>query len=314
MWPDVEAALEYSMKERVFTDTTNFIAIDYNDIVKIGNKSYIVKGHEREKRFGLDEPKFWVKKVVDVDSGERKIMKLSFFETFEATIGEIKIPCFRHPEKEAAVLELVGNHPHFMHGTSFHDKVGNNIRVLDIVRGENFYRYINSIEMGHNLYFQELLPDILKKLIRAFEALRLLHENGFKHGDVRNDHIIVEQETGNYVWIDFDYDYEAVENPLSLDIMGIGNILLYTIGKGFHNLNQKVNGDFLYKELRGRVEPEDFSIVHKWRFMNLKKLYPYIPTTLNNILAHFTAGADIFYESVDEIIEDLNRFIYFRIS
>ncbi len=302
------------MQKKVFTDTTNFFAIDYDDVVKIGDKQYLVKGHEREERFGLDEPKFWVKKVVDVDTGERKIMKLSFFETFKAAVGELTIQCFRHPKKEAAVLEIVGDHPHFMQGTSYDDVEGNNVRVLDIVRGENFYRYIGSIEMEHKQYYQELLPEILKKLIKVFEALRLLHENGLKHGDVRNDHIIVEQETGNYVWIDFDYDYESVESPLSLDIMGIGNILLYTIGKGFHNLNQKENGEFVYKELLGKVESDDFSIVHKWRFMNLKKLYPYIPTTLNDILAHFTIGAEIFYESVDEIIEDLNKFIYFRNS
>jgi hypothetical protein len=302
------------MKERVFTDTTNIFSIDYGDIIKIGGKRYLVKGHEREERFGLDEPKFWVKKAVDIETGERRIIKLSFFETFETTIGEIKIPCFRHPEKEASVLDIVGDHPHFMHGTSYYDEKGNNVRVLERVRGKTFYSYISSIEMEHQIYFQEIMPEILKKLIKAFESLRFLHENGLKHGDVRNDHIIVEQETGNYVWIDFDYDYEAVENPLSLDLMGIGNILLYTIGKGFHNLKQKENGEFVYKELLDRVKPEDFSIVHKWRFMNLKKLYPYIPTTLNDILAHFTAGADIFYESVDEIVEDLNRFIYFRIS
>lgn len=300
------------MRERVFTDTTNFFAIDYGDIIKVGDKQYLIKGHEREERFGLDEPKFWVKKAVDSDTGEKKIIKLSFLETFETIIGTVKIPCFRHPEKEAAVLDIVEGHPHFMHGTSYNDKKGNNVRVLDIVSGKNFYRYINDIEMDHEAYFFDIMPDILKKLVKAFEALKFLHENGFKHGDVRNDHIIVEQETGNYVWIDFDYDYESIESPLSLDLMGVGNILLYTIGQGFHNLKEKERGKLVYEELLSRVEPKDFSIVHKWRFMNLKKLYPYIPSTLNDILAHFTSGTDIFYESTDEIIADLNKYIYFK--
>ncbi|MFH2064148.1 MAG: protein kinase [Pseudomonadota bacterium] len=298
------------MAERVFTDTSDIFAIDYGDVVQIGDKRYLVKGHEREERFGLDEPKFWVKKVIDLSTGERKIIKLSFFETFETNIGEIKIQCFRHPEKEGAVLDLVKGHPHFMQGTHYHDEKGNNVRVLDIVQGRNLFVHISLLEMEHEQYFHEQLPGILKKLIPAFQALHYLHQNGFKHGDVRNDHVIIEQGTGNYVWIDYDYDYELVENPFSLDIMGVGNILLYTIGKGFHNLKQKDKGELIYKKLLGNTKPEDFSILHKWRFMNLKKLYPYIPVTVNDILSHFTAGAEIFYESVTEIIDDLDECIH----
>lgn len=297
------------MRERLFTDTTNFFGIDYGDIVEVGGKRYIIKGHEREERFGLDEPKFWVKKAVDADTGERKIIKLSFFENFETSFGGLTIQCFRHPEKEGAVLDLVGDHPHFMHGISHNDDQGNNVRILDIVHGKNLYAFIESLQMGHEEYFHELFPGILRKLIKAFDSLSYLHKNGLRHGDVRNDHIIIQRETDNYVWIDFDYDYESSERPFSLDIMGIGNILLYTLGKGFHNLNEKVNGDLLYKELITRVIPEDFSILHKWRFMNLKKLFPYIPSELNDILAHFTSGSEVFYDSVDEILGDLEKFI-----
>ncbi|PIP38437.1 MAG: protein kinase [Desulfobacterales bacterium CG23_combo_of_CG06-09_8_20_14_all_51_8] len=300
------------MKERIFKDTTNFFAIDYGDFLHIDGWRYLIKGHEREERFGLDEPKFWVKKAADLETGERKIIKLSFFESFEATVGKVKIPCFRNPEKEGAILELVGDHPNFMHGFACYDEKGNNVRVLDIVQGKNFYRYLNSLEMEHYPYFKEVLPGILEKLLVLFESLRLLHHNGFRHGDIRNDHIIIEEKTGNYVWIDFDYDFDSVENPFSLDIMGLGNILLYALGKGFHNLRETdgTNENLLYQDLISRVTPEDFSIVHKWRFMNLKKLYPYIPRGLNNILAHFTLGSDVFYESVDEILADLKTCMY----
>ncbi len=300
------------MRERIFTDTSNFFGIDYGDIVHLGDKRYLIKGHEREERFGLDEPKFWVKKAVDLDTGERKILKLSFFESFETQIGHVKIPCFRHPDKEGQVLALVGDHPHFMHGTAYHDEKGNNVRVLDIVYGKNFYQYVNAITLDHREYFQKMLPKILNKLLKLFESLRLLHKNGLKHGDIRNDHVIIEQETQNYVWIDFDYDFDSVENPFSLDLIGLGNILTYAIGKGFHNLKEKDagNGNLLYRKLIEKVQPEDFSIVHQWRFMNLKKLYPYIPQGLNDILAHFTLGSDIFYESVDEIVSDLKTCIY----
>lgn len=304
------------MKEQIFTDTSNFFAIDYGDMIHIGGKRFLIKGHEREERFGLDEPKFWVKKAVDMDTGERKIIKLSFFESFETKIGHVTVPCFRHPEKEGQVLKLVGNHPHFMHGNAYNDEKGNNVRVLDVVYGKNFYQYINTIHMDHEQYFQEILPGILNKLLVAFESLRLLHANGFKHGDIRNDHIIIEEGTENYVWIDFDYDFDSVENPFSLDLIGLGNILTYAIGKGFHNLKEKdtTSGDLLYKDLIKKVVPEDFSIVHKWRFMNLQKLFPYIPIGLNNILAHFTLGSDIFYESVDEILADLKTCMYAGLS
>jgi hypothetical protein len=297
------------MNGRIFTDTTNFFTIDYGDIIKVDGKEYLIKGHEREERFGLDEPKFWVKKAIDLATGERKIIKLAFFERFETSIGSVRIQCFRNPEKEGTVLDLVANHPHFMHGKAYSDIKGNSVRVIDIVPGKNLFRYINSLEMGHQQYFFEIFPGILKNLVKAFESLRLLHDNGLRHGDVRNDHIIIEEGTGNYVWIDFDYDYESMENPFSLDIMGLGNILLFTIGKGFHNLKEEEQGEMIYKELRDIAEPEDFSILHKWRFMNLKKLYPYIPNGLNDILAHFTSGADIFYESVDEVAADLKRFL-----
>ena len=63
------------------------------------------------------------------------------------------------------------------------------------------------------------------------------------------------------------------------------------------------------KPSRDRVSQEDFSLLHKSRMVNLQKLYPYIPTMLNNILRHFSSGAHVFYESVDEITEDLEGYL-----
>ena len=111
--------------------------------------------------------------------------------------------------------------------------MNNNVRVLDIVQGPTFYHYIESLPMEHEPYFHEIFPEILKKILKAFEAIRFLHANGYRHGDIRNDHIIMERDSGNYVWIDFDYDYETSENPFSLDLYGLGNILLFSAGKGF---------------------------------------------------------------------------------
>ena len=297
------------MSGRTITDTTEFCDIDYGDIIKIGDRRYAVLRNEQERRFGMDDPKFWVKRCKDLDTGEKKILKLTFLETFKITIGGVSIRCFRNPKKEEEILRLVNDHPYFMHGTAFRDEKGNNVRVLDIVPGRNFFSYIDSLSMGYEIYFNTLLPDILKKLVNAFEAIRFLHLNQYRHGDIRNDHIIVERDTGNYVWIDFDYDFDAAENPFSLDIFGMGNILLYAAGKGFHNLHMIVNDRMIYGDLLDRLDPGDFSLLDKWRLVNLQKLYPYFPTPLNDILMHFAAGASMYYETTDEIIEDLARSI-----
>ncbi|GAG14583.1 unnamed protein product, partial [marine sediment metagenome] len=137
------------MEGRLITDTTEFFSIDYGDIIQIGEKRFIVKGHARERRFGMEDPKFWVKRVVDLETGERKIIKLSFFESFETSLGNVKIKCFRDPDKEGEVLELVRDHPYFMHGKAYRDTKGNNIRVLDMVYGLNFYVYIDSFSTGY---------------------------------------------------------------------------------------------------------------------------------------------------------------------
>ena len=39
--------------------------------------------------------------------------------------------------------------------------------------------------------------------------------------------------------------------------------------------------------------------------MNLKKIYPYLPESLNNVLLHFSSGAGVFYERVDELMAEL---------
>ncbi len=298
------------MKERLFTDTSNFLSIDYGDIIQIDQKQYKITGHERERRFGMDDPKLWVKKAIDLATGENKILKLTYFETFETHLGGIKIHRFRNPEKEGDILNLVKNHPHFMHGTVHKDVKGNNIRVLEIVHGTNLLLYLGAFTLKYEEYFQTVLPGILKNLVRAFEAIRFLHMKGFNHGDIRNDHVIVEEKTGNYVWIDFDYDYQSSENPYSLDIFGMGNILIYTIGMGFHTLYDIKNNRSKYGALLDDMEKEDFSVLENGRFLNLRKIYPMIPTMLNDIVMHFSRGANVYYELVEEIIEDINRCLY----
>ncbi|WP_300457667.1 protein kinase [Desulfobacula sp.] len=295
------------MAKKIFTDTSDFYSIDSGDEIHFEQKRFRVTGHAREMRFGIEDPKFWVKRAIDLDTGELKYIKLSFFETFKITLGGIDIQCFRSPEKEGEILDLVKGHPYFMQGKVYRDKQQNNIRVLDAVRGKNFLTYIGMFDMPYDAYFKTHLPGILKELVRLFEAIRILHENGYTHGDIRNDHVIRESSSNNLVWIDFDYDYKTDENPFSLDLFGLGNILCYAIGKGFHVYYDIKTRSREYQGLVDRIESDDFSLLGHRRLFNLRKLYPQIPQTLNNILMHFSSGAEIMYETVDEIIEDLNR-------
>jgi hypothetical protein len=295
------------MQGRTFTDTSNFIAIDYGDQVLVDGKSYTILGHERESRFGMNEPKYWVKKAVENETGKKKIIKLAFFESFDTYLSGVKITRFRNPEKEGEILELVKDHPGFMHGTSHSDSKGNNIRILDRLRGENFFNYIDSLRVGYETYFRAALPGILKNLVRAFEAIRFLHLHGYKHGDIRNDHLIIQEGSDTYVWIDFDYDYATEENPFGLDLFGMGNLLLYAVGKGFHH-RHAIDGDrVFYGDLIDRVGSRDFSILDRGRLVNLRMLYPKIPKALNNVLLHFSSGTDVYYEFAEELLEDLNR-------
>lgn len=298
------------MPGKLITDTGNIFAIQKDDEIALGARRYRVTGHVYEQRFGIDDPKIWVKRVEDCETSEKKILKLTYLESFKVTVGGVDVRCFRNPEKEGEILNLVRNHPNFMQGIVCRDQEGHNIRVLDIVEGPNYFNYVDSIRMPYKSYFDTMLPVLLRNLVKAFEAIRFLHVHDFRHGDVRNDHLLINQRTGQYVWIDFDYDFESMENPFSLDILGMGNLILYTVGKGFHTYYDIKHNRHLYQDLVTTLEPDDFAIMDKQRLVNLMKLYPQIPPLLNNVLMHFSRGAEVYYEYTEEVIEDLNKCIH----
>jgi len=85
-------------------------------------------------------------------------------------------------------------------------------------------------------------------------------------------------------------------------MQGLGNILIFLVGRG------DVLVPDLYHKQRAVFDTlwgEDLSIAYKNRVANLKKIYPYIPDSLNRILLHFSYGANIFYENTDQMLEDL---------
>lgn len=289
---------------QVHRDTTDFFRVEYDDVVVLDGTPYLIRHNAKELRFGLDdEEKFWVKRAIDLENGTQKILKLVFYEKFVATVGDISFECFRSPRKEARTLELVVGHKNFMQGTAVRDDSGNLIRVLDFIRGKSLHAIISGLEMDHETYVHEKFPEILKQFVDCIRAIGFLHEHGEKHGDIRRDHILVDRETGCFRWIDFDYNYRHRENIYGYDLFGLGNILVFLAGKGdilVRDLEKSGNPAFQV------LGPGDVNIVFHNRVVNLQKIHPYLPDSLNRVLMHFSRGARWFYERTDQLLEDLS--------
>ncbi len=289
---------------RLLTDTSEFMNIQYGDVIALGGKYFLVLRDEKERSFGVEDPKYWVKRCRELETGERKILKLVFYELFPVSLGSMEIECFRSPRKEARILDLVRGDGRFMQGYSRDDDAGNNVRVLDVVKGNLLSLAIDSLEADHKTYFFELLPDILEKFVTACRGIEFLHLHGENHGDIRRDHLWLEQGTDNYVWIDFDYTYDFHESPFGLDIFGLGNLLLFLCGKKFCTSFNMARPDFDGKT-DAAFSAADFSMLFKHRLCNLRKVYPYAPESLNNVLMHFSSTTEVFYATVGEFLEEL---------
>jgi hypothetical protein len=291
---------------RIHEDTTQFMSIDAGDVLDLEGGYYLVRGDETEPRFGLEgDPKYWVKKAVDLSDGSSKIIKLVFHESFNIHVGEQLVKCFRSPQKEGRILEKVKADPYFMQGITVHDTANNTIRIIDRIQGINFYDYICGIKADHQMYLQERFCGILRSIIGCFWAMERLHGMGELHGDIRTDHIFVEQDTGLYRWIDFDYTYEWSENPFGMDLLALGNILLYAFGKGFYHTKDLAARGSEGRAVLSSLTHDDLSLFSGHRVVNLEKIFPYIPECLNFVLLHFAQGAEITYESMLELIGDL---------
>ena len=292
---------------RIHTDTTDFFRVDYGDVVVLNGHPYLIRHNAKEGRFGVDDDiKFWVKRAIDLQNGDPKILKLVFYEKFTSHIGGITFECFRSPKKEARILDLVADHKNFMHGYATMDQAGNLIRVLDFIQGQTLYAFIEKIGLDHQTYFYTRLPGILNNFMECLGAIRFLHEHGEKHGDIRRDHILIDRHTGRYRWIDFDFNYRHRENLYGYDLFGLGNVLVYLVGMG----------DVLLPALKEQGNPalytladEDLNIVFNNRVANLRKIYPYIPEDLNRILMHFSKGANWFYENAVQLLHDLEAYL-----
>ena len=166
-------------------------------MLRIEGQDYFVTGDATEGRFGIDDqPKFWVKYVMDLDDGQKKILKLVFNERFSTKVGSYLVEAWRSPEKEAEVLKAVTGDDRFMQGRVLYDEAGNLLRIIDFVRGPSLYRHVQSLDMDHKEYFHGEMPGLMERFLVAVDALAWLEARGLMHGDVRSDHLILERESG----------------------------------------------------------------------------------------------------------------------
>jgi hypothetical protein len=286
-------------------DTADFFRVEYDDVVVLNSIPYLVRNNEREGRFGLDdEPKFWVKRAVNLLTGETNILKWVFKEQFSALVGNLVFECVRSPQKEARILELVRGRNDFMQGTTVPDSAGNPLRILGYIRGRTMSQITLSLGSDHEDFFYHYFPALLDEFIGIVRAIQFLHENGEKHGDIRRDHVIKDEMTGRYRWIDFDVTYRHGENRFGYDLFGLGNILMYITGRGDVTTHQLLRED---PGILDRLSADDVNIIFHNRVANLRKVYPYIPESLNRVLMHFSVNAPLYYEETRELLEDLGE-------
>jgi len=291
----------------VYHDTSEFMDLEPGDVIVLEDTPFLISRNERESDGGIDDdPKYWVKRTTNLETGETKIVKLVFFEEFWQKIGEFDIRFFRSPEKEAEILDLVRTQPSFMHGKWVKDAVGNNVRVIDFIMGPSLVQMISRLGMTHQDYFHKELPHILAGLLECLESLTFLHDHNLVHGDIHWNHLLWDREVERFRWIDFDYAYNFPENPFGADVFGVGTVLANVIGQGpifFHDFKNNPH----FRPVMNDLVSEDFAVVTGNQLMNLKKVYPYLPDPLNNILLHFSGHTEVFYESVGEIANDLRK-------
>lgn len=288
-------------RPRIIDNTSNCMNIGRGDVVRLEGRDFAIEGYKYESRFGIDDqPKYWVLGAIDMETGIKKILKAEFHEEFHVHIGIFKIRCFRSSEKEARVLELVRGDPRFMQGITLKDARGDLVRVLDIIKGPNIFEAIHDIQKSHRDYFEQDLPCIAHRLRDCLEAIVKLHDAKTCHGDIRNDHILIDAETGRYRWIDFDLNQHVSD----FDTWSMGNILNYAFGKGINAFQQVLQDDHFSHAIKNSLLPEDGSAFYEYRIMNLGKLYPYLPEEINHILQHFTLDPVGVYDNMHQLTDD----------
>lgn len=191
-----------------------------------------------------------------------------------------------------------------MQGRTVIDSTGSPLRILDFIRGRTLSQIAPTLGRDHEDFFRNHYPALLDEYLRIVRAIAFLHESGEKHGDIRRDHLIRDDATGQYRWIDFDFNYHHGTSRYAYDLFGLGNILMFITGRGDVTTHRLLTED---PDALARLTEDDVNVVFHNRVANLRKIYPYIPERLNRVLMHFSLSAKIFYDHTRELLDDLGE-------
>jgi hypothetical protein len=158
-------------------------------------------------------------------------------------------------------------------------------------------------EESHEEYAHGEMLSLLRRLLPALEAIQLLHDNDLCHGDIRNDHLILETGSDRIRWIDFDLKQDFSD----FDVWSAGNVLAYVVGKGIRSFHQVLRDPRFPDVIKSSLTPADASAFYEYRIYNLGKLFPYLPREIDAVVKRFTLGSEIYYPAVREIVQDLGN-------
>jgi hypothetical protein len=145
------------------------------------------------------------------------------------------------------------------------------------------------------------MQNLLHRLIESIEAIQILHDHKLCHGDIRNDHLIIDRRTDRFRWIDFDLKQDFSD----FDIWSIGNVLAYIVAKGILSFHQVLRSDAFSDTVKNSLTADDASAFYEYRIINLRKLFPYLPRALNDVLMRFSHATTDYYERMSQVAEDL---------
>ncbi len=272
---------------RVLEEVSNYMAVTGGTVLRLPGNDYYIKGEAKEWRFGLaDEPKYWVKQAIDLTWGIPKIIKFPFHERFSCRLGGLKFSYFRDPDKESEILDLVLGDRRFMQGITLPDRTGARVRVIDRIEGRSLFNEVASLELPHERYYHEVLPGLITRLLPALEAIACLHDRGGQHGDIRSDHILIDADTGEFRWIDFDCRADFAD----YDVWCMGNVLAFVLAGGFTTLKDARR--LLDASNRDGSIPttDDVLLLERRRLANLRLVHAHVHPALDQLLMRFSVG------------------------
>jgi hypothetical protein len=95
-----------------------------------------------------------------------------------------------------------------------------------------------------------------------------------------------------------------VEDYADFDLWSLGNVLHCVVGKGFVSFRDVIDQR---PNLAASLSDDDGSVFFRHRVMNLRRVYPYVPAKLNEVLLRFSRGAKACYDAISQVVQDLRE-------